>query len=90
LEKLYSDIKREITATSIENRKKYLGSNKKQPKKFKYIMDNLMKSLDDFTLKLLILVSILSISNKYNLYLIKVMETTTVDNDHKKIAWIDV
>lgn len=90
MEKLYSDIKREITATSIENRKKYLGSNKKPPKKFKYIMDNLMKSLDDFTLKLLILVSILSISKKYNLYLIKVMETATVDNDHKKIAWIDV
>jgi Ca2+ transporting ATPase len=64
LEKLDSDRKRGIMASSVENREKYFGSNRKPPKKLKSVMDILLGALDDFTLKVLIVASILSISKK--------------------------
>ena len=62
LEKLDSDRKRGIIGSSVESREKYFGSNRKPPKKLKSLLDILLGALDDFTLKVLIVASILSIS----------------------------
>jgi hypothetical protein len=62
LEKLDSDRKRGIMASSVDSREKYFGSNRKPPKKLKSLLDILIGALDDFTLKVLIVASILSIS----------------------------
>jgi hypothetical protein len=64
------------------------GSNKRIPRASKGYFELLCNALEDFTLRVLLVASIVSIGNEYY-SIIKAIEVGTAEESHRNTAWIE-
>lgn len=83
LQKVRSDRKRGIISENKIFREDFYGHNRKPDAKLETIWEIFLGAMDDFTLKILLVAAIVSISN----ILSEVVEVLT--SDHPEIAWIE-
>lgn len=67
-----------ISSSEIEDRRFFFGSNKREPKKSKNFFQLMLQALEDFTLRILLAASMISIT-----------VNTIVEEDERSTAWIE-
>ena len=81
---LRTNVKAGVISSSLKDREAAFGHNRKAASKLKSILTLFIESLDDFTLKILIVASAVSIGKMLN----SVVQTIT-EVDHRSTAWIE-
>ncbi len=79
------DPKNGISTEDINSRILAFGSNKKAAKKLKSALTLFIEACDDFTLKILIVAAIISISKIINMEVVAMI----TEVDHRETAWIE-
>jgi magnesium-transporting ATPase (P-type) len=82
---LQVDPKNGISTEDINSRILAFGSNKKAAKKLKSALTLFIEACDDFTLKILIVAAIISISKIINMEVVAMI----TEVDHRETAWIE-
>lgn len=81
---LRTNVKAGVISSSLKDREAAFGHNRKAASKLKSILTLFIESLDDFTLKILIVAAAVSIGKMLN----SVVQTIT-EVDHRSTAWIE-
>jgi magnesium-transporting ATPase (P-type) len=85
LQKLKTNPKDGISSDSIDSRTLAYGSNRKAVKILKSAIQLFIEACDDFTLKILIVAAIVSISAKIIILVVEMI----MEEDHRATAWIE-